>query len=223
MCGVALTQVSLQLQHRGPRRSTTCFAQHRSFDGYKGHLAIDPDSEIITDTEVTPGNTGDAEPAPNLISDLIDPPTADPGTAPGGDPAVYGDAAYGAGEVLHPLHDAGIDIKTKVQAPNALGGTFTKDKFTIDLTTGTVTCPNRVTITIRPITGHARHAGQADFGTACTDCPLRPQCATSKTGRHVSISRWETTWPPPAPDRPTPHGRPTTGPPAPKSNARSPT
>jgi hypothetical protein len=36
----------------------------RSFDGYKGHLAEDPDSEVITATEVTAGNVGDAEPAP---------------------------------------------------------------------------------------------------------------------------------------------------------------
>ena len=30
----------------------------RGFDGYKGHAAVDPDSEIITATAVTPGNTG---------------------------------------------------------------------------------------------------------------------------------------------------------------------
>ena len=35
----------------------------RGFDGYKGHIAIDPDSEIITATEVTGGNVGDAAPA----------------------------------------------------------------------------------------------------------------------------------------------------------------
>jgi hypothetical protein len=166
--------------------------QHRGFDGYKGHLALDPDSEIITDTQVTPGNTGDATPTPTLISDLTDPPADTPGTTPAGDPAVYGDCAYGAGEVLALLHDAGIDIKTKVQAPVAPGGRFTKDTFTIDLTTATVTCPNQVTITIRPITGHPRHAGQADFGAVCADCPLRAQCTTSKTGRHITISRWET-------------------------------
>ena len=34
--------------------------QARGFDGYKGHVAVDPDSEIITDTIVTPGNAGDA-------------------------------------------------------------------------------------------------------------------------------------------------------------------
>ena len=48
---------------------------HRGFDGYKAHLAIDPDSEIITATQVTAGNTGDAEPAADLITDLTEPPT----------------------------------------------------------------------------------------------------------------------------------------------------
>jgi len=166
---------------------------HHGFDGYKGHLAVDPDSEIITATQVTAGNTGDAEPAADLITDLTDPPAAAAGeTTPAGDTAVYGDAAYGAGEVLQRLHDAGIDIKTKVQPPNAPAGKFTKDQFTIDLGAGTVTCPNQVTTAIRPINEHPRHAGQADFGKACTDCPLRAQCTTSKTGRHITISRWET-------------------------------
>jgi hypothetical protein len=165
---------------------------HRGFDGYKGHLAVDPDSEIITATSVTAGNTGDAQPAADLITDLTDPPADTPDTPPAGDAAVYGDAAYGAGEVLQRLHDAGIEVKTKVQPPNAPAGKFTKDQFTIDLVDGTVTCPNQVTIAIRPIAGHDRHAGQADFGKACTGCPLRPQCTGSKTGRHITISRWET-------------------------------
>jgi hypothetical protein len=31
----------------------------RGFDGYKGHVAVDPDSELITATTVTAGNVGD--------------------------------------------------------------------------------------------------------------------------------------------------------------------
>ena len=30
-----------------------------SFDGYKGHLAVDPDSEVICAAEVSPAATGD--------------------------------------------------------------------------------------------------------------------------------------------------------------------
>ena len=43
----------------------------RGFDGYQGHAAVDPDSEIITATTVTPGNAGDASVAEDLITDLL--------------------------------------------------------------------------------------------------------------------------------------------------------
>jgi hypothetical protein len=160
---------------------------HRGFDGYKGHLAVDPDIEIITATAVTPGNTGDVEPVAGLITDIAttEPATTEPATA------VYGDAAYGAGEVLDRLHTAGIDAKTKVQAPVAPTGKFTKDHFDIDLDAQQVTCPNQITVPIRPVTGHARHAGKAEFGTACATCPLVAQCTSSKTGRSITIGHHE--------------------------------
>src|SRR3954467_745487 len=41
----------------------------RGFDGYKGHVGIDPDSEIITGTTATAGNVGDAEAAMDLLAD----------------------------------------------------------------------------------------------------------------------------------------------------------
>ena len=43
----------------------------RGYDGHKGHVATDPDSEIITATKVTPANAGDASVASELIEDLI--------------------------------------------------------------------------------------------------------------------------------------------------------
>jgi hypothetical protein len=46
---------------------------HRAFDGFKGHAAIDPDSEIITAVAVTPGNAGDVEAVSGLIADLTHP------------------------------------------------------------------------------------------------------------------------------------------------------
>jgi DDE family transposase/transposase-like protein DUF772 len=164
---------------------------HRGFDGYKGHVAVDPGVEIITATAVTPGNTGDVEPAAELISDLTDAPVP-AATGPARDTAaVYGDAAYGAGEVLDRLDTAGIDAKTKVQPPNAPGGKFTKDRFVIDLPHQQVTCPNGVTVAIRPVTGHVRHAGKADFAAHCATCPLRAQCTDSKTGRQITIGHHE--------------------------------
>ena len=52
----------------------------RGFDGYKGHVAVDPDSEVITATEVSAGNAGDAGAAEKLIGDLFDKPTCDTGS-----------------------------------------------------------------------------------------------------------------------------------------------
>ena len=155
----------------------------------KGHLAIDPDSEVITATAVTPGNTGDADPAPRLIADLVDGHAQTPTAAH--DAAVYGDSAYGTGQMLDQLDHAGIDAKTKVQAPHAPGGKFTKDRFAIDLSTQQVTCPNGTTVAIRPARGHHRLAGRADFGAACLHCPLRAQCTDAKTGRTIAVSHWE--------------------------------
>ena len=51
----------------------------RGFDGYKGHAAVDPDTEIITATTVTPGNAGDAGVAEDLVADLLDDATSGPG------------------------------------------------------------------------------------------------------------------------------------------------
>ena len=43
----------------------------RGFDGYKGHLAVDPDSEIITSTAVTAANVSDGSAAKELLAEVI--------------------------------------------------------------------------------------------------------------------------------------------------------
>ena len=50
------------------------------FDGYKGHIAVDPDSEIITDTAVTAGNAADGSTAAALIKDILNTDTDTDGT-----------------------------------------------------------------------------------------------------------------------------------------------
>lgn len=44
----------------------------RGFDGYKGHVSVDPDSELITAIAITPGNAVDAEVAEELLADVVD-------------------------------------------------------------------------------------------------------------------------------------------------------
>jgi IS5 family transposase len=164
---------------------------HRGFDGYKAHAAVDPDSEIITAVAVTPGNTGDVEPVAALIADLTNPDPVGQPEAGGDAAAVYGDSAYGAGDVLKQLEDVGIEAMTKVQPPVAPGGKFTKDQFDINLQAQTVTCPNGITIPIRPVRGNKKHAGKAEFGLHCRTCPLVDMCTDSKSGRGITIGRHE--------------------------------
>src|SRR5206468_11705854 len=132
--------------------------------GYKGHVAIDPDSEIVTATGVTPGNSGDAEAAEDLLADVLPGTGTGEGTQAGTPPApaVYGDAAYGAGELLERVENAGLHSGIKVQPPPAVKGHFPKDRFAIDLGAKTVTCPAGITVPIRARTG-GHHAGEARF------------------------------------------------------------
>jgi hypothetical protein len=170
----------------------------RSFDGYKGHASVDPDSELVTATTATAGNVGDAAAAPGLLAELVAQvdgdllaPAAD---AEAGDatPTVYGDSAYGSGPLLASLHAAGIDPRVKIQAPVAPKGHFTKDQFRIDLAAGTVTCPAGRTspILYNPNPRH-RHHGQASFGPACASCALRGRCTSAAAGRTVTITAYE--------------------------------
>jgi len=162
----------------------------RGFDGYKGHIAIDPDSEVITAVTVTAGNVGDAAAATELLRDCL-PPDADAGegSGPDGEPVeVYGDSAYGAGAILEKLDGAGAVAMVKVQAAHAPQGRFTKDDFVIDPAARTVTCPNQVTISYKV---GANGEGTAAFGASCANCPLRLQCTASAQGRTISVGRHE--------------------------------
>lgn len=163
--------------------------QARGFDGYKGHVAVDPDSELITDTVVSAGNVGDAAVAEDLIADLratATSPDAEPEQEQ--EPTVYGDSAYGSGPFLDHLAAAGLDSRCKTQPPTAAGGMFTKDAFAVDLQADTVTCPNQVTA---PIRRGAKGAGVASFGPACAQCPLRAQCTKARDGRRITVGRHE--------------------------------
>ncbi len=106
------------------------------FDGYKAHIAIDPESEIITAAKVTPGNVHDAQAA----LDLIDPNTQ----------VVYGDNAYGSGELLNEFQERSINTYIKARFPVRPNGMIPKNDFVIDFDKLTVTCPIGITLVAKP-------------------------------------------------------------------------
>lgn len=155
--------------------------QSRSFDGYKGHIAIDPDSEIIVQTEVTPGNTGDGEVTDKLLADVLK-QTPEANRAAGVE--AYGDASYGTAENVEKLEAAGIEANVKVQAPSARKGKYSKEEFAIDTESKTVRCPAGYVV---EIPSSKDGGGLAVFGARCSGCPLREKCTESKDGRSIHV------------------------------------
>lgn len=152
-------------------------------DGYRAHVAADPETGIITDEALTkaagPQNSDAAVAERFLAADTLTPACGD-GDA-GRAREWYGDSAYGTGDFRYAIGDAGhvAVIKPKPLGSPVEGG-FTVDDFTVDQDAGTVGCP----------AGHTRPISKtrvASFGALCADCPLRKQCTKSKTGRKIVL------------------------------------
>ena len=153
--------------------------QHRQ-DGYKGHVAVEPDTGLFTAGELTEASGEDNHEAVVGLA-LLDDHRADGDRADGATFEVLGDTAYGTGQARAALAaDGHTDIIKPAPLRPAVSGGFTLDDFTVDETAGTVTCPNGVT---RTLTSN-RHAV---FGAACRACPLRHRCTTAKDGRTVRL------------------------------------
>src|SRR4051812_8924820 len=145
---------------------------HRRQDGFKAHLAVEPDTGLVTDCRLTKASgpqSGDAEVGPGLLADEPAPVE------------VLADSAYGSGAARAELADAGHHVVIKpIPLRSAVPGGFTLDDFAVDAGARTVTCPNGVT---RPITA----SRSAVFGVHCRGCPLAARCTTSQTGRTVKL------------------------------------
>jgi hypothetical protein len=154
-------------------------SRNRHFDGFKAHLSIDPDSELIDEVVATPANTPDREAAPLLLGGH---------DAEEDKPVVLGDSAYADGATRDGLESAGFSLVAKCPPVRNSTGLFTKDRFVVDLGQMTVTCPADKVVPINVIPGGG---GRANFRAHCTNCPLRTSCTKSRTGRTISIHRFE--------------------------------
>jgi IS5 family transposase len=151
---------------RHMRKSTS---QYR--DGYKAHVAVEPETGIITASELTPANVGDGPTGLELVA----------GEEPG--LVVLADSAYGSGKTRSELRKTGHDqaIKPIPLRRPAIENGFTRDDFSVDHENRTVTCPAGHVVSIAP-------KGSARFGKHCKTCPLQSRCTTAKTGRAIVVS-----------------------------------
>lgn len=150
---------------------------HRRQDGFKAHLAIEPDTGLVTACQLTKAagaGTHDAVVGVELLAGEPQPVQ------------VLADSAYGTGDALAVFDHAGHRplVKPWPVKPAVPGG-FTVDEFTVDEAAGTATCPAAVT---RPIS----RTRVVTFGAACRGCPLAQRCTTAKGGRTLKIHRHDT-------------------------------
>jgi hypothetical protein len=180
-------------------------------DGFRGHVAAEPETGLITDCEMTmaagpgstdaengvtmaargrftgtPGGTGPGE-EPDAAVSTAGSAAPDADGPHGSEPAqarleVYGDSAYGSGEARAAYRDAGHDTVIKPGPLRpAVPGGFTIDDFTIDEQAGTVTCPAGHAV---PMSARTR---TVNSGQLCAACPLRARCTTATDGRSTRI------------------------------------
>ena len=152
--------------------------QQQRDDGYKAHLAVEPETGLFTAVALRPGaGTAhhEAAIAPGLLAHER------------GRLHVLADAAYAPAELRAALTEAGhrLLIKPPALKPAVIGG-FTLDDFAIDTAAGTVTCPAGHTVSLAAPGGRYQQR-RATFTGLCAACPLRERCTTAKTGRVVTI------------------------------------
>jgi IS5 family transposase len=140
-------------------------------DGFKAHIAIEPETGIVTASTLTPADVADGPVGIQLLA----------GEGPG--LQVLADSAYGSGETRAALRAAKHTqaIKAIPLAKPKIDDGYGRDDFTVDHQSRTVTCPAGHTVTITD-------KGTATFGRRCRDCPLKARCTTAKTGRSLKIS-----------------------------------
>jgi IS5 family transposase len=142
-------------------------------DGYKAHLAAEPETGLITDCAVTHANVADGPTGLTLIAGEPEPVE------------VLGDTGYASGKTRAALAAMGhtATIKPPPLQPAVPGG-FSRDDFDVDYETNSVTCPAGQTVRLTATLS-------AVFGARCASCPLRPRCTTSKDGRTLKLNLYD--------------------------------
>lgn len=155
--------------------------------GYKNHILIDEDSELIVAASQTPFNVNDDKELKNLIKKAEETFGLKP-------EELSADKGYGSTANRAFLKDNGIKSNIKFQNDsNKEPQYFTLDDFEISEDLKSVTCPNKITTynckrNYKKANDHYVLTFRFDK-KVCDKCPFRDQCfnPNSKSGRQVQI------------------------------------
>jgi len=170
-------------------------SHNRNFTGHKLQTAVDVDSQVITDVDVTPGNEPDGKSAAGLVQRSEEALSAGLEDGEGVTvEQVIGDTAYGSTQVRKELEGR------EVIAPTVKGGrgaAIRKDEFEIDLQNDRVTCPEEKTTEHYTWVTYRRSGGEPPvrvkrfvFDTeVCRACPRHAECVNGKRryGRSITL------------------------------------
>jgi transposase len=132
----------------------------------------DLDTGLIPAVGITPANAPEASVTGDITADL---------QAAGLTLAeLHIDRAYLSSDLVRD-RDSDLAIFCKAWRVRNASGRYAKDQFSIDFTTGQLTCPAGVSMPFAP-----GKTVRFPKGT-CAACPLRQRCTASSSGRSVSI------------------------------------
>ncbi len=208
-----ISTVDIQARHGHKSRN-------RTFDGYKAHLSVDPDEELIDQVTLTPANVPDRDAVDELLAGTAA-DTAD-GRRDHDDRtgATGGSGEAGGTDTIRGEDTAAGQDRDPALGLEVFGDSAYADAATLDRLTdaghrvlakvpptrnsrglfskdrfGIDLCVQTVTCPAghaAPITP-ARAGGTASFTAHCGQCPLRAQCTTAAAGRSITVHPREAT------------------------------
>jgi transposase len=179
-----------QLEASGETQLSLTDPESRAMKLGKGHgtevcynvqTAVDSKHKLIVANDVT-NDTGDR--------DCLSPMALQAKDILGGPFDAVADVGYYHGEEVKTCLDAGITpyIARPVTSANQKLGLFTKEDFIYDGASDTYQCPAGERLTFRFATVELGRPIRYYATSACTACPLKPQCTRNKGGRR--LTRW---------------------------------
>jgi IS5 family transposase len=148
---------------------------------YQTHRAVDPSYEVITTTEMTPGDVHEG----HLLTSLLDGHQANTGKKA---ETVVADSKYGTIENYVACHDRGVrahipDLKKTQEKKRLRRGLFSEAHFTYDPETDTYRCPSGKILKPKSFHKERQNIDYSASRKDCAHCELRPQCTRNKRAR----------------------------------------
>jgi transposase len=164
-----------------PDASVTRRGKGKSKLKYQVHRGVDQKSEVITATEVTPGEVHESHRLESLVDNHEKNTEITVET-------VVADSKYGSIENYLACQDRDVkahfsSLEQTQQGTGTKKGIFAKEAFTYNAETDIFTCPAGQTLKKRRFYKKRQHYEYVAAAGTCNSCQLKKQCTKAKSGR----------------------------------------